>query len=309
MLIFCRRIVVKKPEMLRKEGPLLLAANHPNSFLDSVIINALFKRPVWSLARGDAFRRPLANRLLRALHILPVYRVSEGVENLSGNYETFHSCMEIFRENGIVSIYSEGKCINEWHLRPLKKGTARLASLAWQEKVPLTVLPVSINYSSFRRFGKNVFIQFGNPIEAKMFSHHHPDGQRHLGFNQILRRELEAGVFEISKQDLVTQKKLLQLKPALAKKILLFLPALAGWLIHAPLYLPVRGLARKKYGHSDHFDSVLVSLLLITYPVYLLMITSLIFLITKNGWAWSLLLVLPFTAWAYTQLKSQLDRV
>ena len=96
--------------------------------------------------------------------MFPVYRVSEGVENLNSNYETFENCKKIFREKGIVLIFSEGKCINEWHLRPLKKGTARLAINSWEENIPLEVLPVGINYSSFRRFGKNVIINFGNII-------------------------------------------------------------------------------------------------------------------------------------------------
>ena len=102
---------------------MLLACNHPNSFLDSIIIDTLFKEDVWSLARGDAFKKPFL-KILAALKILPVYRPSEGVENLSENYKTFDACIEILRRNGVITIFSEGKCINEWHLRPLKKGTA-----------------------------------------------------------------------------------------------------------------------------------------------------------------------------------------
>ena len=142
----------------------MLAANHPNSFLDSVILDTLFEQPVWSLARGDVFKKPFIIRVLTALKILPVYRTSEGVENLSENYKTFEACIDIFRSNGIITIFSEGKCINEWHLRPLKKGTARLAIKAWEENIPLQVIPVVINYSSFRRFGKNIFLNFGSPI-------------------------------------------------------------------------------------------------------------------------------------------------
>ena len=69
--------------------------------------------------------------------MLPVYRVSEGVENLENNYTTFDACQKIFKKNKIVLIFSEGRCINEWHLRPLKKGTARLALTAWQHNIPL----------------------------------------------------------------------------------------------------------------------------------------------------------------------------
>jgi 1-acyl-sn-glycerol-3-phosphate acyltransferase len=49
--IFCRKIIINKKEVLKEKGPLLLACNHPNSFLDSVMLDILFEQPVWSLAR------------------------------------------------------------------------------------------------------------------------------------------------------------------------------------------------------------------------------------------------------------------
>ena len=146
------------------DGPLLLACNHPNSFLDAIILDILFRKPIWSLARGDVFTKPFYISLLTKLKILPVYRTSEGVENLEANYTTFDSCKEIFINNGIVLMFSEGKCINEWHLRPLKKGTARLAISTWQNGIDLKVLPVGINYNSFKKFGKNIFLNFGMMI-------------------------------------------------------------------------------------------------------------------------------------------------
>jgi len=163
--IFCRKIVINKPEWLHAQGPLLLACNHPNSFLDGIILTILFEQPVHSLARGDAFRNKKHEKLLRWLHLLPVYRTSEGVENLEHNYTTFKECQEIFQQNGIVIMFSEGRCINEWHLRPLKKGTARLATSCWLERMDLTVLPVGLNYSQFRNFGKNLVINFGEPLD------------------------------------------------------------------------------------------------------------------------------------------------
>ncbi len=75
--------------------------------------------------------------------------------------------MDIFRRNGTVQIFSEGKCVNEWHLRPLKKGTARLAISSWENNIPLNVLPVGINYSAFRKFGKNIYINFGEIISKE----------------------------------------------------------------------------------------------------------------------------------------------
>src|ERR1700741_4928874 len=97
MLLFCRKIIINRPEVLKEKGPLLLASNHPNSFLDGVIMDALFEQPIWSLARGDVFKKPFYIKLLTALKIMPVYRNTEGPENLHENYKTFEACYSIFR--------------------------------------------------------------------------------------------------------------------------------------------------------------------------------------------------------------------
>ena len=308
MLIFCRRIIINKPKLLKKKGPLLLACNHPNSFLDAAILADLFKYPVYSLTRGDVFKKPFYNKILTALKMLPIYRTSEGTENLSINYETFENCKNIFKKEGIVLIFSEAKCINEWHLRPFRKGTARLAFSSWDENIPLEVLPVGINYSSFRRFSKNLFINFGEIITKDDFDLTESDGKRNQFFNNKLEDQLRQLVFEIDKNDIEKQKLLLEKNHSLFTKIILLIPAIIGWLIHAPLYLPIKKFTYKKTWDNDHYDSVLIALLLFIYPLYVILITILILLLTHNLFSWLLIITLPFTAWAYMQLKPQLDK-
>ena len=46
------------------------------------------------------------------------------------------------------------------------------------------------------------------------------------------------------------------------------MPAIAGLIIHAPLYLPIKAFTLSRTGDNDHYDSVLTALLLFTYPVY-----------------------------------------
>ena len=305
--LYCRKLVLNKPEILAEKGPLLLACNHPNSFLDSVILNTIFHEPVWSLARGDVFKKPFYIKLLGRLKILPVYRTSEGVENLSENYKTFDECIALFRKNAVVTIFSEGKCINEWHLRPLKKGTARLATKAWEEGIPLKVLPVGINYSSFNRFGKNMFINFGDIITMQSVDMRLPDGARHLQFNNMLKSELEKLVWEIPLQDKKQQEEKLVVRISLMKKTLLALPAAAGWLLHIPLFLPLKQFTVRKTKQNDHYDSLIVALHFFAYPVYLLLVTGLVVFLTFNWWSLLLLIALPFTAWSFVQLKPQLD--
>ncbi len=304
--IFCRRIFINDPVLLKTKGPVLLACNHPNSFLDSILLDALFQQPVWSLARGDAFRRKSTAGLLRKLRILPVYRTSEGVENLQENYRTFADCISLFRQQQIVCIFSEGKCINEWHLRPLKKGTARLALKAWQKQIPLQVIPVGLNYSSFRKFGKNVWINFGTPITADAIDLRQSEGLQHSQFNAQLKEQLEQLVLEIPKGSSALREQL-KVAPPVILKIVLALPALLGLLLHAPLYLPIKHFTWTRTRSNDHYDSVLFSLLLLIYPFYLAAIAFLCHIAIPWRYAWELFLLLPFCAWSYVQLKSQLE--
>lgn len=305
--IFCRKFIINNQELLKEKGPMILACSHPNSFLDAVLMDILFEQPIWSLTRGDAFLNKRITNLFYKLKMLPVYRPSEGVENLSENYKTFEACFELFKRNNLVLIFSEGLCVNEWHLRSLKKGTARLAYKCREENIPLKILPVGINYSSFSRFGKNIFINFGNLFSVNEFEKGLSDGAFNQVFNNKLREELRPLVYEIAKTDKKRQKELLEIKPSALSKVLLALPAAIGFIVHAPLYLPIKKWVMKKYSTTVHVDSMEIALPLAIYPVYLLLITFLLFIILNTWWIFLLLIILPFTAWSYVQLKEQLD--
>jgi 1-acyl-sn-glycerol-3-phosphate acyltransferase len=302
--IYCTRIIINKPEVLKIKGPVLFASNHPNSFLDGMILTTLLDEPLYSLARGDVFKKNRVNQLLRWLKLLPVYRTSEGVENLEHNYTTFDACRETFKENGMVLIFSEGRCENEWHLRPLKKGTARLSITSWEKGLPLKVIPVAFNYSSFKKFGKEVHLFFGERIEKESLFQQQTEGKRFLAFNDQLNSQLKKMVYEIDEGDKQTVQKIfsVKIKPSL---YFLILPAIAGWIVHAPFFYSCK-LVAEHFKITGHYDSVLTSLLLLLYPFYFLLLVLLAF--NFNLWAALLMiLLLPFTAWACTQVKYQLN--
>jgi 1-acyl-sn-glycerol-3-phosphate acyltransferase len=266
--------------MLCEPGPLLIAANHPNSFLDAIILGSIFKMPIYSLARGDAFAGKMISKILISFNMLPVYRVSEGAENLENNYATFVSCQKLFQQNKIVLIFSEGQCINEWHLRTLKKGTARLAFNAWQNNIPLKVLPLGINYSSFRFYGKNVFLNFGDFISQKDIHEDISQGKSIKEFDEKLQLQLKELVYEIDANDKEKLKKYLYVKQSLFKKIILFIPAIIGFIINAPLYFIIHLIIKDRA--NDHYDSIMTGLLFFLYPLYTLTITLIIFFVTKS---------------------------
>jgi len=290
--------------MLKASGPLLFAANHPNSFLDGVILTTLLENDLYSLARGDAFANKRFRRVLLWLRQLPVYRTSEGKENLHSNYDTFRACHEVFKKNGLVLIFSEGRCINEWHLRPLKKGTARLALSTWQQGIDLTIVPVGFNYNPFRNFGKNVFINFGEPIKKELVTSEPTEGRQLLAFNNALRQQLQTLVFEIDASDKEALRQQLSVRQPALKKVLLAPLAALGLVLHAPLYFPVKALAANFFD-NDHFDSIMACLQMLIYPFYLGLLcvaAGVLF-----GWSWALVVffIAPLSAWALVQVKNQ----
>lgn len=305
--IYCRDIAINKKELLNHKGPLILAANHPNSFLDAIILCTLFDGTLYSLARGDAFKNKGFAKVLTLFKMFPVYRVSEGVENLEENYITFDLCKKLFRKKGIVLIFSEGRCVNEWHLRPLKKGTARLAISSWEAGIDLKVLPVSINYSSFKKFGKNIKLDFGEIICKEDINYKDSHGNAIRQFNETLKPRLSKYVLEIDEHDKEALRKSFYINQPLIKKVILFVPAVIGFVVHAPLYYFVKWLGDLLIKEDGHHDAKLVAFLFILYPIFLLIFAFTLLSITSNWFSLLTLLILPFTAWAYVQLKKQLD--
>lgn len=298
---YCKRLRVSHPEYFNLKGPLLIAANHPNSFLDAIVLATLFKRPIYSLARGDAYSNNFISKILYSFKILPVYRLSEGAENLSHNYNTFEKCLGIFKKDGIVLIFSEGRCINEWHLRPLKKGTARLAQSAWESGIPLRILPTGINYSSFRKFGKNIDILFDAPFENE-FLEERGSGKFLNTFNNKLEASLKELVYEIPEDDQQLLKKTFEANDKKFKKALLFFPAIIGFIVTAPLYFSAKMLTTKKW-NNDHFDSIMVGILFLAFPFYVILLSIIIGITVHPFFGFAAFLYIPLCALALLHFK------
>ena len=289
--IFCVNKQIIHPEFLKQKGPLLLVANHPNSFLDAIIIAAHFEEPIHFLARGDAFRKPWHNTFLRLLHMIPIYRISEGRENLYKNEYAFARSAELLKQGHIVLIFIEGICLNTHVLQPFKKGAARIASMVVQEQYPLNVMPVTVTYNSFTAFGKNIRMHLAEPIEAKQLIPYDDDAKNFQYFNDSMYQQLST---------------MIQVPPSFPTKyrIPLALPALIGFFLHIPLYTVLKQLVDANTRGTVFFDSVLFGVLLILYPLYLITLTLLMFLLDVHSLIlWPIILLHPVLAWCAVQYK------
>lgn len=150
------------------DRPVILACNHPNAFMDAIMLGSTTRRRTWFLARSDVFRKKWLAQFLSFIGIIPIYRLLEGAENLSKNDETFEKCAKMLEQNKAIIIFSEGLCIQERRLRKLKKGTARIA-FGSEEKnnyaLNLAIVPVGINYSAHPwKFRSTLHVNYGAPI-------------------------------------------------------------------------------------------------------------------------------------------------
>jgi 1-acyl-sn-glycerol-3-phosphate acyltransferase len=164
--VWFRRVTWHGEENLPTNKPILLTANHPNSAMDAIILACLLNRPLHFLARSDVFRKPLVNWLLRKINMLPVYRISEGYDQLNKNQDTFGECIEVFRMNGIVLIFPEGSHSFQRILRPLKKGAVKLALQAYHAGTDMYIGTVGINYISPDKPRSELIVTFGNAIRV-----------------------------------------------------------------------------------------------------------------------------------------------
>lgn len=188
-------VKVWHPKNLPFSGPVLICSNHANAFMDPALVASEMWRQIYSLARGDAFKGKFVSWLLKQYKINPIYRLSEGIENLHKNEQTFARSYEILERKNALIMYPEGICIQEKRLKKLKKGAGRIA-LGVEEKngfnLNLTILPVVLNYSNAKKFGSTLFINFGEPFKVTNFKElYEKDKVRAINeFTQYLEAEM-----------------------------------------------------------------------------------------------------------------------
>lgn len=279
---FAKRIEILNSAGLQNNGPLVLAVNHPNSFLDAILLGAYMKSPVHFITRGDVFKKAWVRKFLHLFNMIPIYRIRDGKEKLSLNEETFLKSVEVLRGNGVLLIFVEGFCENQTTLQlPLKKGAPRILQSCWQQGIDAKVLPVWLQYSSFNRIGKTI----------------------HMRFGRVFGKEIASDIYSatcMAQINSITAESLLQLEssvPFVHKqtaewiRVLLLLPAMLAAVLHAPLYLPAVAFSKKVSTDNVHYDSNLLVVLFLLYPISLLLLGWALYSFTGQWIAWLVILI------------------
>lgn len=184
--LFFGNLTIMGKEGLPKDGALFFAPNHQGAFMDAVLTAVFPSQSIHFLTRADIFnKRSLP--WLRSLNMMPIYRIRDGYGSLSQNDAVFETCFKILTEQENILVFPEGNHSPEFYLRPLSKGTARLALDARQAvdpKVKIYIVPTGLNYFSHRRPLSRFILHYGKPIDLddymELFEEHKQKGYNKL---------------------------------------------------------------------------------------------------------------------------------
>ena len=162
---FFKRVGVRHRERVPKNGAVLLCINHPNNFIDSLVVGAAVPRKVHYLATAALFRNKVLGRFLLGMGAIPVYRRQDDPANMDKNVATFAACFDALAAGRLVAIYPEGTTHAEARVQRIKTGAARIA-LGFEAEHPgaLTLLPVGLTFEARKSFRGHVLVSFGPPV-------------------------------------------------------------------------------------------------------------------------------------------------
>jgi 1-acyl-sn-glycerol-3-phosphate acyltransferase len=191
LFFYFKKIEVNGKEGIPKEGAIIFLSNHQNAMIDPMIIGATNGRTIHFLTRASAFKNKLANKILRAFQLIPVYRFRDGFSALKGNKQTFSECTSILKNEEGLLIFPEGNHNLERRVRPLSKGVAKIIqeTLEVYPKLPIYIVPVGLNYQSATKYASSVMVQYGEPFLANSYF---DDSEFSMASNKLLTKVYEA---------------------------------------------------------------------------------------------------------------------
>jgi 1-acyl-sn-glycerol-3-phosphate acyltransferase len=160
-----KAVDARHPERVPTGGPILLCVNHPNNFIDSLLVGAGMPRKVHYLATAALFRNPLVARFLLKAGAIPVYRRQDDPDKMDRNVEVFAACYRAFDEGRVVAIYPEGTTHAEARVQRIKTGAARIAlGYEAEHAGALRLVPVGLSFEARKSFNGRVLVSFGEPL-------------------------------------------------------------------------------------------------------------------------------------------------
>ncbi len=173
LFFFFKKIVVTGKKHIPANGPLIIVANHPNTFMDPLLIAAITDQRIGFVANASIFLNQFITKIFTYFHVIPIFRKKD-VEpgEKPDNRQAFSKCHEYLNQNGTLLIFPEGTSYYELKLREIKTGTARIA-LSFEElkgfQNNLKIVPIALDYSDSIQFRSVVAITVRPPISVHKY--------------------------------------------------------------------------------------------------------------------------------------------
>lgn len=197
-LYFRKEHVIGLENVPANGTPVIIVANHQNCLNDPLCVCLkLTDRRMNFLARANVFKNPVFNKILRAMGLLPAYRMGhEGLSAVNKNFETFEDAGNSLRDGETVMLYPEAGHQDKRWLGTFKLGYLRIAFAAAEKmnfEQDIMILPSCNHYSNYFHARTDMVIKFGKPISLKPYYEKYREAPREtmVEINKMVREEIK----------------------------------------------------------------------------------------------------------------------
>lgn len=168
LYFYSKKIRVVGSENVPKKGAVLFLANHPNGLVDPLFIATNTSRRTFFLVRAAVFKNKVVAFLFDLIGMMPIYRIRDGIKELSKNDAIFNKCYDILGSKKSLLIFPEGSHNRKRTVRPLSKGFTRIVFGAIDKYPDLQIhlVPVGITYQNSSTYPCKIALHYGNAIVA-----------------------------------------------------------------------------------------------------------------------------------------------
>ena len=206
---YFRGLEVSGREHVPARGPVILAANHPQSITDALVLGLATDRVVHFVAHSGLFRRRIDRWLLRGGGVIPIHRPREVESAAQRNEASFRACRELLERGGCLGIFPEGTSQEERRVQRFKTGTVRIALDAEEHSgfgLGVVIVPVGLSFQSQRHFRSRVLVTFDEAIHVAQWRDDYLAAPEDtvLDLTSILQERIRHGVVDVQRPQLDT---------------------------------------------------------------------------------------------------------